>query len=190
MTAAPRTRPAVLQAPGWRAKRYAMTTTQTYLRGIVFALPFVLLAGGIYRVLLLHRAVLLDHTNLILLAVLAASVPLHEALHGLGWKLAGRLPKGSVTFCVHGGIPMCACRAILPVKAYLAGALLPFFALGGGSFLLLLTYPGTVSVLTALVNLMLPGADLAIAWRVLRSGADLIADDPDQAGFIALTREQ
>ena len=54
----------------------------------------------------------------------------------------------------------------------------------------LFLYPGTLSVLTALVNLMLPGADLAISWRVLRSEAALIADNPDGAGFIGLVRNQ
>ena len=54
----------------------------------------------------------------------------------------------------------------------------------------LFLYPGTLSVLTALVNLMLPGADLAISWCVLRSEAALIADNPDGAGFIGLIRNQ
>ena len=83
---------------------------------------------------------------------------------------------------------MCACQTILPTKAYLTGTLLPFFILGGGSFLFLFLCPGTVSVLAALVNLMLPGTDLAISWRVLRSEAVLIADNPDGAGFIGLVK--
>lgn len=177
-----------LTAQGWRAERHTLTAAQTYLWGILFALPFVLLAGGLYRMLLLERAVLLDHTILILLAVLAVSLPLHEALHGLGWKLAGRLGRGEVSYTFRRGLPMCACRAVLSVKAYLSGTLLPFLVLGGGSCILLLLYPGTISVLAVLVNLILPGADLVIAWRVLRSGASLVADSPDQAGFIALKR--
>ena len=177
-----------LTAQGWMAKRHTLTTFQTYLWGTLFALPFILLAGGMYRMFLFDRAVLLDHTGLILLAVIIVSVPLHEALHGFGWKLAGRLHKGDVTFFLRSGIPMCACRTVLPAKAYLIGTLLPFLVLGGGSFLLLFLFPGTVSVLAALVNLMLPGADLAISWRVLKSEAALIADSPDGAGFIGLVR--
>ena len=179
-----------LIAQGWLAKQHTLTTFHTYLWGTLFALPFVLLAGGMYRIFLLDRAVLQDHTGLILLIVIIASVPLHEALHGFGWKLAGRLQKGDVAFFIHSGIPMCACRTILPAKAYLTGTLLPFFILGGGSFIFLLFCPGTISVLTALVNLMLPGADLAISWLVLRSEAALIADNPDGAGFIGLVKNQ
>ena len=152
-----------LTAQGWRAERHTLTAAQTYLWGILFALPFVLLAGGLYRMLLLERAVLLDHTSLILLAVLAVSLPLHEALHGLGWKLAGRLGRGEVSYTFRRGLPMCACRAVLSVKAYLSGTLLPFLVLGGGSCIFLLLCPGTISVLAVLVNLILPGADLVIS---------------------------
>ena len=103
-----------LTAQGWQAKRHTLTTFQTYLWGTLFALPFILLAGGMYRMFLFDRAVLLDHTGLILLAVIIVSVPLHEALHGFGWKLAGRLQKGDVTFFVHNGIPVPAGRSFQP----------------------------------------------------------------------------
>ena len=56
-----------LQAQGWQVYSHTLTTAQTYLWGVTFALPFLLLAGGTYRVFLLPRAVLLDHTGLILL---------------------------------------------------------------------------------------------------------------------------
>ena len=104
------------------------------------------------------RAVLLDHTGIVLLAAAAVSLPVHEALHGLGWKLGGRLGRGQVSLIFRHGMPMCTCRAVLPVRAYLTGTLLPFIVLGGGSFIYLVACPGTVSLLTALVNLTLPGA--------------------------------
>ena len=85
---------------------------------------------------------------------------------------------------------MCVCLGILPTKGYLGGRLLPFFILGAGRFLFLFLCPVTVAVLTAFVNLRLPGADLAISWRVLRSEAALIADNPDGAGFIGLVRNK
>lgn len=76
--------------------------------GILFALPFLFLAGGMYRTFLLERAVLLDHTGIVLLAAAAVSLPVHEALHGLGWKLGGRFGRGQVSRysamecpCVH-----------------------------------------------------------------------------------------
>ena len=81
---------------------------------------------------------------------------------------------------------MCSCLAVLSTKAYLTGVLLPFLVLGGGSIVFLVAYPGTISVLAAVVNLLLPGADLLIAWKILRSGAAKIASQPEQVGFIGL----
>lgn len=177
-----------LEENGWQARTYTMNSRQTYLQGILFALPFLFLAGGMYRTFLLERAVLLDCTGIVLLAAAAVSLPVHEALHGLGWKLGGRLGREQVSLIFRHGMPMCTCRVVLPVRAYLTGTLLPFIVLGGGSFIYLVACPGTVSLLTALVNLTLPGADLAIAYKVLRSGAGMVADSPKEAGFVALFR--
>lgn len=175
-----------LTEEGWFIRDYTLTSKQTYIWGTLIALPFVALAGGLYRVFLLDRAVLTDYSSLILLVVIVVSLPLHELLHGLGWALAGRLEKDQINFLFQHGMPMCTCRAVLSTKAYLTGVLLPFLVLGGGSIVFLIIHPGTVSVLTALVNLLLPGADLLIAWKILRSGAAKIADSPNQAGFVAL----
>lgn len=177
---------AQLTKDGWQSRSYTLTTCQAYCLGTLMTLPFTALAGGIYRVFLLERAVLLDATGLILLAVAAVSLPIHEGLHGLGWKLAGHLEKGEIKFLFQHGLPMCACCAVLSAKAYLAGVLLPFLLLGGGSMVFLFLCPGTVSVLAALVNLLLPGADLLIACKILRSGAVKITDSTAQAGFTGL----
>lgn len=171
---------------GWLSRDYTLTNKQAYIWGTLIALPFVALAGGLYRVFLLDRAVLTDYSSLILLVVIVVSLPLHELFHGLGWALAGQLEKDKIKFLFQHGMPMCSCRAVLSTKAYLTGVLLPFLVLGGGSIVFLIIYPGTISVLAALVNLLLPGADLLIAWKILRSGATKIADNPNQAGFVGL----
>lgn len=175
-----------LTEEGWISRDYTLTSKQAYIWGTLIALPFVALAGGMYRIFLLNRAVLLDHTSLILLAVIVVSLPVHELLHGLGWVLAGRLEKDKIKFLFQHGMPMAACRTVLSTKAYLIGVLLPFLVLGGGSIVFLIVYPGTISVLAALVNLLLPGADLLISWKILRSGAIKIADNQNQAGFVGL----
>lgn len=184
----PTPRLAELLIAGWRAVPCTLTAAQTCLWGTLFALPFPLLAGGLYRAFLLERAVLPGHTGLVLLGVAAVSLPLHEALHALGWKRAGRLGRGEVRLLLRGGLPRCVCGAVLPVRAYLAGLLFPFAVLGGGSLLFMVLCPATVTVLAALVNLTLPGADLLLACRLLKSDAVLVVDCPDQTGFIGLER--
>ena len=68
---------------------------------------------------------------------------------------------------------------------YLIGVLLPFIFLGGGSIIFLFVYPGTISILTMAVNIVLAGADVLIAAKVLREKNVLIADHPTEAGYIA-----
>ena len=177
---------------GWTQKKNSFTNLQAQIKGFCFALPFLLLAGGLYRVFLLPRAVLLELQGMMFTLILAGLIvlccPLHEALHGLGWAGFGRKGWGAVSFQISGFMPMCSCSAVLSVARYLVGVLLPLLILGGGSLVFLLLYPGTVSLLAVMVNFYMAGADLAIAFAALRSNAHLIADSPDSAGFIALYR--
>lgn len=176
------------QENGWQSYTYTMTGIQANLWGILAALPFLLLTGGLYRAFLIKRAVLLGNIPIVLAVILLVSLPLHEGLHGLGWKLAGKTGKGEILFFISQGMPMCTCRKALPVGQYLMGILLPFLMLGMGSILLLIIYPGTFFVLTAFVNLTISGADLVIAGMLLQSGSTLAVDCPDQAGFIGWRR--
>ncbi len=85
-------------------------------------------------------------------------------------------------------MPSCACTAPLGRGQYIAGVLAPFVLLGGGSVVFMFVYPGTVSVLTMLVNFLLAGADLLIAFSAMRERGSLIADHPTQAGYAAFRR--
>lgn len=175
-----------LAADGWHYQQYTFSCRQMYIWGTLIVLPFLTFAGGVYRVFLLNRAVQMNHIGIILLIVIVVSLPLHELLHGLGWKLAGRLENDKIKFRFCHGIPLCVCQAVLSMKHYLIGLLLPFFTLGGGCMVFLMVYPGTISILAVFVNLLLPGADLLTSWRILCSGATKIANNPNQDGFIGL----
>lgn len=181
-----RNRIAQFTEDGWRSQDYTLTNCQAYIQGTLFALPFAALSGTLYRVFLLERAVQLNHAVLILLAVLVVSLPLHELLHGFGWKVAGRLESYEIKFLFQHRWLMCVCNAVLPTKDYLAGVLLPFWILGGGSIAFLMIYPGTISVLTAIINLLLSGTDLLVAWKILRCEAVRIVHSPDRIGFVGL----
>ena len=82
-------------------------------------------------------------------------------------------------------MPSCACKVALKKKTYLIGVLAPFVLLGFGSILFVFVYPGTVSLLTMMVNFVAAGADLLIAFHVLKEKSCLIADHPTEAGYIA-----
>lgn len=66
------------------------------------------------------------------------------------------------------------------------GVLFPIIVLGTVSFIFLIVYPGTISLLTIITNLVLAGADLLIAWNVLHENKDtLISDHPTKAGYVS-----
>ena len=173
-----------LRASGYREKLVTVKPARAMLGGLLCALPFAAVFGAVYRLLLTDRA----HLSAMFIGIVIVSALVHELLHGLGWALAGGRGWGAVRFNFSALMPSCACTAPLGRGQYIAGVLAPFVLLGGGSVVFMFVYPGTVSVLTMLVNFLLAGADLLIAFSAMRERGALIADHPTQAGYAAFRR--
>lgn len=181
-----------LKASGYSEKLVTIKQSRAMLGGLICALPFAAVFGAVYRLLLAGRAHLSDAAGMGFYAMFAGivivSAFVHELLHGLGWAIASGRGWRTVRFNVSALMPSCACTAALGRWQYIAGVLAPFVLLGGGSVVFMFVYPGTVSVLTMLVNFLLAGADLLIAFSALRECGALIADHPTQAGYAAFRR--
>ena len=165
------------------------TKAQAMGYGVLCALPFLLLIGLGFRFFLSDQAQLMAlggvQFYLTFIILIAISVTLHELLHGIGWMLAGHLRWKDIHFHFSAMMPTTCCEPPLAKRAYLVGVLLPFVVLGLGSSLLLLTHPATLTLLAALVNITLAGADLAIAIRIAREPASArISDHPTLAGYV------
>lgn len=180
---------AQLHGNGYQGKNVTIPSGRAMALGVLYALPFVVVFGSLYRLLLVKRAHLLEVGSLsfyiIVIAIIAISVITHELLHGVGWAAASGKGWNVVRFNINAMMPSCACKAALEKKAYLIGVLMPFTVLGFGSVLFIFIYPGTVSLLTMMVNFISAGADLVIASNVLKEGDALIVDHPTEAGYIA-----
>ena len=180
---------AQLHEQGYHEKDVTITSGKAMILGVLYALPFVIIFGLLYRFLLVERAYLLEVSGLsfylIFIAVIAVSVVIHELLHGAGWAAASGKGWNAVRFNINAMMPSCACKAALEKKPYLSGVLAPFAVLGFGSVCFIFIYPGTVSFLTMVVNFISAGADLMIACNVLKERDVLIADHPKEAGYIA-----
>lgn len=179
-----------LKANGFQEKNVTMSSGKATVLGIVYALPFIITSGLLYRFLLIERAHLLDIGGLsfymMFLAIIALSIVMHELLHGVGWAISSGEGWQVVRFNINAMMPSCACKTVLKKKAYLIGVLAPFVLLGLGSVLFVVVYPGTISLLALMVNIIAAGADLLIALNVLKEeGNCLIADHPTEAGYIA-----
>lgn len=183
---------AQLHEQGYREKDVTITSGKAMILGVLYALPFVIVFGLLYRFLLIKRAHLLEVSGLsfyiLFIAIIAISVVIHELLHGVGWAVASGKGWNVVRFNMNAMMPSCACKAALEKKPYLSGVLAPFAVLGFGSVCFIFIYPGTVSFLTMVVNFVSAGADLMIACNVLKERDVLIADHPKEAGYIAFYR--
>lgn len=181
-----------LHEKGYQEKDVTITSGKAMVLGALYGLPFVIVFGLWYRFFLIERAYLLEVSGIafyvLFIAIIAVSVVIHELLHGIGWATASGKGWNVVRFNIHALMPSCACKAVLKKRAYLAGVLAPFTVLGGGSVLFIFIYPGTVSLLTMMVNFISAGADLLIAFQVLKERDGFIADHPTEAGYIAFYR--
>lgn len=177
-----------LHEKGYKEKDVTITSGKAMTLGVLYALPFVIVFGLLYRFLLIERAHLSEVGGLsfyiMFIVIIAISVVIHELLHGIGWAISSGKGWNVVRFNINAMMPSCACKVALEKKQYLIGVLTPFVILGIGSVLFVFIYPGTVSLLTMLVNFIAAGADLVIALNVLKEKESLIVDHPTEAGYI------
>lgn len=174
---------------GYKEKDFTITSGKALTFGILYGLPFVIIFGLLYRFLLIERAHLLEASGLsfylMFIVIIAVSVVIHELLHGIGWAFSSGKGWNVVRFNINAMMPSCACRVALEKKQYLIGVITPFVVLGLFSVLFVFIYPGTISLLTMMVNFIAAGADLVIATTVLKEKESLIIDHPTEAGYIA-----
>lgn len=183
------------QAKGYKPKDVTMSSKMAIIKGVIFALPFVILLGVVYRVFLTDKASLLEINGIsfyaTFIAIIVVSVFIHELLHGFGWIIASRKGWGTIKFNISALMPSCSCRTVLTKHQYLFGVLLPFVILGTISIIFMFVYPGTVSMLTMLVVFFGAGADLVIAFDILHEKSSIfISDHPTDAGFISYSKIQ
>lgn len=177
-----------LNKNGYKEKDVTISSGKAMILGVLYALPFVIVFGLLYRFLLIERAHLSEVGGIsfyiMFIVIIAISVVIHELLHGIGWAISSGKGWDAVRFNINAMMPSCACKVALKKKQYLIGVLTPFVILGLGSILFVFIYPGTISLLTMMVNFIASGADLVIAFNVLKEHDSLIVDHPTEAGYI------
>lgn len=174
---------------GFKEKDVTLTSKKATVLGLLYSLPFVIAFGLIYRLILINRASLVEIGGmkyyLTVCVVVIGSIIFHELLHGVGWSLSSGKGWNVIRFNISALMPSCACKVSLKKQQYLIGVLSPLCVLGILSIVFLFVYPGTISMLTMIVNFVAAGADLVIAANVLREKDVLIADHPTEAGYVA-----
>ena len=122
---------------------------------------------------------------LLAVVVFAAGVLAHEALHAAAWRLAGRVPAGTVRlgFQWKSLTPYAHCAVPMAAGAYRIGAAVPGVVLGLLPALLGLATGGGALFLFGLLFTLAAGGDAFILWLRRDVPAELlVADHPERAG--------
>lgn len=142
-------------------------------KGLLFALPLMLLVFGLYQGYLApHRKeTSIQGMELVwmLASIIIVCAFLHELLHGIGWLLFGRGRECRIVFQRKGFLPVCTCRSLLEPSHYLAGRLLPLLTMGTVGTAILFIYPGIFSFVGVEFILFLCGKDIAEAFYILKN---------------------
>ena len=154
---------------------------------LLFAIPYALIwdAADLFA---LSRSAL----GVLVIAILAGIV-VHEAIHGITWKLATGKPFGVIRFGFDWKTvtPYAHCREPMRADAYRLGAGMPLLLMG--------VLPSIAGIATGSAAVMAfglfftfaAGGDMLILW-LLRDvrGTELVEDHPSRAGSYVLRRNE
>ncbi|MCL6503130.1 MAG: DUF3267 domain-containing protein [Pirellulales bacterium] len=151
--------------------------------------PLVLAEWVIFSILW-GRAALWDGLDVVLtlrtgVLLFIGGLLTHEFVHGLTWKLAGRVPWRHITFGFQPKTftPYAHVTTSLPARAYRWGTVMPLLAIGLLPFLIGLAFNQPVWAAFGMVFTFVAGGDLAVLWALRGvSASALVRDHPKRVG--------
>ncbi|MBR9975107.1 MAG: DUF3267 domain-containing protein [Bacteroidetes bacterium] len=158
---------------------------------VYFAVPSVLLLGGAYvAVWGYHRLVwVLMGGYGWSLAALLVGIVVHEAIHGIAWKIAARKPTSAIRFGFHWKTltPYAHCSEPMPARAYRIGAAMPLLLLGVLPSLAGIAWGSGALMAFGLFFTFAAGGDMLILWLLRDVPPDAqVEDHPVRAGCYVL----
>ncbi|MDO5294260.1 MAG: DUF3267 domain-containing protein [bacterium] len=184
-------RRAELIGQGYQEHVGTISIVKANIFALVTAGPFAILVVAIYMMIWKQgtfRAQLSDY--LIYCLAIMVSMPIHEGIHGLTWRMfcKGKWKSIYIGFIAEALTPFCHCKEPLRFWPYIIGGLMPFFVLGiGVSVVGIVCHSALITVIGA-TSILAAGGDTTIALMLLRYRKALILDHPKQCGFVAFTK--
>ena len=177
-------------AAGWSDEELTISVVKANVQACALAAPF----WALFLVLFAHRASLrisFDLVETVLFCLLyIASIPVHEGLHGLFWRMSCEHGWKSIQFGVMEMLtPYCHCMEPLKKARYLLGAFAPLVLLGLLPSILAVFSANVFLLWFGLFGIVSAGGDMAIGMLLLKSKADLFLDHPTKCGFLAVYQE-
>lgn len=122
---------------------------------------------------------------LLFLLIFAVGIVVHEALHGITWKLAGGKPWSAIAygFQISTFTPYSHCREPLPIQAYRLGTFMPGLVTGILPMLLGILTGSAAALLLGGLFVLAAGGDLVILFLIRACPRHaLVEDHPSLAG--------
>lgn len=151
--------------------------------------PIVLVEWAVFS-MVWGQAALWDGLEVVLtlrtgMLLFVAGLLSHEFVHGLTWKLAGRVPWRHIRFGfqLKTFTPFAHVTTALPARAYRWGTVMPLLAVGLLPFLIGLAFNQPVWAAFGMVFTFVAGGDLAALWTLRGvSGSAMVRDHPERVG--------
>lgn len=178
-----------MSAPSGPEVDRSISAERALLLLFLLAGPLVLVEWVIFAIVW-GRAALWDGLDVVLtfhtgVLLFIAGLLTHEFVHGLTWKLMGRLPWRHIRFGfqLKTFTPFAHVITPLPARAYRWGTAMPLLVVGLLPFLVGLVFDQPVWAAFGMVFTFVAGGDLAVLWT-LRGvpGRALVRDHPERVG--------
>ena len=118
--------------------------------------------------------------------IFLVGIIVHELIHGITWSFFAKRGWRSVSFGVMWKLltPYCHCSEPLPIRGYMAGALMPFILMGLLPAIVAL-FIGNLSLLTlGIIFIAAAAGDLWMSWLLTKERPDcMVLDHPTEAGY-------
>lgn len=158
--------------------------------------PFALLFFFIYLIIWkeLYFQLYSSYPFILLWIAIFLSIPVHEFLHGLTWRIFCKNGWDSIHFGVMWSklTPYCHCKEPLNIKSYLIGAIMPFLLLGVVVGIIAIITGNPYILLLALLDILSAGGDTTVVLKLLThidKENVLVLDHPIEVGYVLFEKK-
>ena len=182
---------AALEAQGFVPHDRSTGMLAANVYGTLAALPFIaaVIAAFVFGGAPVRTAVSPAADIAVFAAAAAASLVVHECLHALFWA-AGSGGAVRLGFDRRTFTPYCAVLKPMGKARYLIGIIAPFVFLGGGFSVAACLTGYWILCAAGAANVLMAGADILVAARIVFSCGKYFVDHPSRCGFIVYARPE
>lgn len=179
-----------MEKQGYKREESVLSGTKVSVLGLIssgiVSILFIVLYIAIYK-----EQSYLEFTYFSFIIQVVISLFIHEILHGLAWKIAGKLKWEDIAFGISHLIPYCHCHKCIDRNLYLVGIVTPIILLGGVPSIAAIILQNPFLLIFGTINILLAGGDIVLALKLVKIKEKTVKvfDHPYKAGFVLFDRK-